>query len=61
MPDWHTNVLGWSYGLVVVSGFLATFSFIAIMVYTLMVKYETAMAKWQPEPESKNRPMIPKI
>jgi len=59
MPDWHTNVLGWSYGLVVVAGFLATFSFIGIVVYTLMVKYEIARAKQQPD--NKKLPMIPKI
>jgi hypothetical protein len=42
MPGWHLNVLGWSYGLVVVAGFLSTFSFIGILVYTLMRKYELA-------------------
>jgi hypothetical protein len=40
MPGWHMNVLGWSYGLVVVAGFMSTFSFIATVVYTLMRKYE---------------------
>jgi len=60
MPDWHTNVLGWSFGLAVVAGFLATFSFIAIVVYTLMVKYEIASAR-QRQPYDKKAPMIPKI
>jgi len=59
MPDWHTNVLGWSFGLAVLGGFFATFSFIAIVVYTLMVKYEIASAKRQPD--NKKVPMIPKI
>lgn len=62
MPDWHTNVLGWSYGLVVISGFLATFSFIAIVVYTLMVKYEIAMGvAIERRSDTKKAPMIPKI
>jgi hypothetical protein len=45
MPRWDTNVLGWSYGVVVVAGFFSTFSFIAIVVYTLARKYEIAAAK----------------
>ena len=60
MPNWHTNVLGWSFGLAVIGGFFGTFSFIAVMVYTLMVKYELAVAQ-QAEPDSKKRPMIPNI
>lgn len=62
MPDWHTNVLGWSFGLAVIAGFFATFSFIAIVVYTLMVKYEIAVNKAvERQPETKKVPMIPKI
>jgi len=59
MPDWHTNVLGWSFGLAVIAGFFATFSFIGAVVYTLMVKYDIATAKQQPD--TKKMPMIPKI
>jgi len=59
MPNWHTNVLGWSFGLAVLGGFFGTFSFIAIVVYTLMVKYELASA--QRQPDTKKMPMIPKI
>lgn len=59
MPDWHTNVLGWSFGLAVISGFFATFSFIAVVVYTMMVKYEHARS--ERKPDTKKAPMIPKI
>lgn len=62
MPDWHTNVLGWSFGLAVIAGFFATFSFIAITVYTLMVKYEQAVNRAvESQPQTKKVPMIPKI
>jgi len=60
MPDWHTNVLGWSFGMAVLAGFFVTFSFIAIVVYTLMVKYEIASAE-QRRQDTKKVPMIPKI
>lgn len=67
MPHWEMNVMGWSYGLVVVSGFLSTFSFIAIMVYTLTRKYEIEWNKQQrgqtkeSEVSQTQRPMIPKV
>jgi len=62
MPNWHTNVLGWSFGLAVLGGFFATFSFIAIVVYTLMVKYQLARERAAHRlPDTKKMPMIPKI
>ena len=45
MPRWDSNVLGWSYGIVVVAGFLSTFSFIATVVYTLARKYDLLVAE----------------
>lgn len=40
MPGWRHNKLGWSYGLVVLSGFLSWFSLISICVYTNMRQYD---------------------
>jgi len=40
VPRWDLAVLGWSYGLAVVSGFFAYFSGIAITVYCMMRKYD---------------------
>jgi len=44
MPRWDSNVLGWSYGIVVVAGFFSAFSFIGTVVYTLTRKYEILLA-----------------
>ena len=40
MPRPDIDKLGWSYGLVVVSGFMTAFSFISLTIYTLMRKWE---------------------
>ncbi|KAK2165805.1 hypothetical protein LSH36_45g09004 [Paralvinella palmiformis] len=40
VPRPDIDKLGWSYGLVVVSGFMTAFSFISLSIYTLMRKWE---------------------
>lgn len=66
MPRWDMNVMGWSYGLVVVSGFLSAFSFISVTVYTLTRKYELLAQEQQhvtkdSQASKAQRPMIPKV
>lgn len=58
MPRPDIDKLGWSYGLVVVSGFLCAFSCISITVYTLMRKWELL-----PRDDEKARmmPPLPKV
>lgn len=58
MPRYDMDRLGWSYGLVVVSGFFSIFSTIAITTYTLMRKYELLPDDNDPP---KRAPMIPKV
>ena len=65
LPRWDVNVLGWSYGLVVVSGFFSVFSFIAIVVYTLARKYdltkEQMMARGEASPIKTKAKLMPKV
>jgi hypothetical protein len=56
MPRWETNVLGWSYGLVVLSGFLSWFSAIAVIVYTLARKYDIETEKQKTCYKSRDEP-----
>jgi len=49
VPRYDLDVLGWSYGLAVISGFFAHFSGIAITVYALMRKYDLLANKDQPK------------
>jgi len=49
VPRYDLDVLGWSFGLAVVSGFFAYFSGISITVYTLMRKYDLLTRRDQPK------------
>jgi len=49
VPRYDLDVLGWSYGLAVVSGFFAHFSGIAITVYALMRKYDLVTNRDEPK------------
>jgi len=65
MPRWDMNVLGWSYGIVVVAGFFSTFSFISAVVYTLARKYEIEAAKETNEkkalPSQTRQQLMPRV
>ena len=40
MPRWDQDQLGWSYGLVVLSGFFSWFSQIGLVAFNMMRRYE---------------------
>lgn len=49
VPRYDLDVLGWSFGLAVVSGFFAYFCGISITVYALMRKYDLISHRDQPK------------
>jgi len=49
VPRYDLDVLGWSYGLAVLSGFFAHFSGISLTVYALMRKYDLLVNRDQPK------------
>ena len=61
MPRPDEDVLGWSFGLAVIAGFMSCFSCISIFTYTLMCKYELERDIYDPTASKKMMPMVPKV
>ena len=61
MPLPDHDVLGWSYGLAVIAGFMSCFSCISIVNYTLVCKYYLERDYYDPNASKKMMPMVPKV
>lgn len=61
MPRPDENVLGWSFGLAVIAGFMSCFSCISITTYMLMCKYYLDRDTYDTATTKKMMPMVPKV